>query len=161
MISTRLLSFAAAAFALVQAQSQPPQSPSRLVLDDVDAPWTYSAGAHRVNDTNEAVWYGGYTLVPPGGTSDISFTGSGIAVWFVLPPGPAGSLQFFLDGERRLTYSFDTDIKETQYDLKLFSKHRLEIKPHTLKIVSDTLAYGVDTAIYNPGAPSDDDPSDD
>ncbi|EJD40229.1 hypothetical protein AURDEDRAFT_127737 [Auricularia subglabra TFB-10046 SS5] len=160
MIATRFLALAAAAFGLVQAQSQPPQSPSRLVLDDIDAPWKYPAGASRVADSNEEVAFGGYTVVPAGaGATEVTFSGSGIALWFAIPPGAGGPIEFYLDGQRRLTYDIFA-WNETLYNWKVFSKHKLEIKEHTVKIVSDSVAYGVDVAIYNPGAPASDDPTD-
>lgn len=118
--------------------------------------WSYSAVAQRILDTNEAVWFDGYTQIPANGTAEVSFSGSGIAVWFVIPKGPGGTLRFDL-----LTYTFDGQITETLYDQKVFSSHGHEIKRHDLKVISEGIVAAVDTAIYNPGPPSDDDPDDD
>ncbi|EJD45320.1 hypothetical protein AURDEDRAFT_165534 [Auricularia subglabra TFB-10046 SS5] len=154
MIASRFIALGVAvAFGFVAAQDT-------AYTDDLSAGWTFSSGARRVNDSNPAVHNGGYTLVPVGGTAECKFSGSGASVYFVTPAGAKGRWQFFFDGSDIGGVDTSNGNGESSYRGRYLSSHGHAVKTHTVKIVAESAAVGIDFLIANPGPASPADPED-
>lgn len=153
MVLARIFALVSVAACLVAARDT-------VYTDDLDAGWKFSSGSTRVNDTNEAVHAGGYTVVPVGGTAEVSFVGSGASVYFVTPANTQGSWDFFFDGESIGGVEIVRPIPEISYNERLLSSHGHAVGQHSIKIVARSAVCGVDTLFYNPGPASPDDPDD-